>query len=61
MSWVTPGGDGADIERPTHRVKLTYDLYVGKYPVTFDEYRQVLHRTGATKPENEGWERGRRR
>ena len=53
-------GDGADIERPTHRVNLTYDLYVGKYPVTFDEYDRFCIETGATKPENEGWGRGRR-
>ncbi|OPZ32294.1 MAG: hypothetical protein BWY99_02813 [Synergistetes bacterium ADurb.BinA166] len=25
-------------ESPAHRVNLTYDLYVGKYPVTFQEY-----------------------
>ncbi|WP_334103409.1 formylglycine-generating enzyme family protein, partial [Mesotoga prima] len=31
-------GDGASDEKPTHRVTFTYDFYMGKYEVTFDEY-----------------------
>ncbi len=53
-------GDGADVERPAHRVNITYDLYVGKYPVTFEEYDRFCMETGATEPEDEGLGRGRR-
>ena len=53
-------GDGADVERPAHRVNITYDLYVGKYPVTFGEYDRFCMETGATEPEDEGLGRGRR-
>jgi len=53
-------GDGFDWEKPTHRVELTYDFYVGKYPVTFDEYDRYCKETGATKPDDVGWGRGRR-
>jgi len=53
-------GDGADVEKPAHRVNLTYDLYVGKYPVTFEEYDRFCMETGATEPEDEGLGRGRR-
>jgi len=47
-------------EKPTHRVELTYDFYVGKYPVTFEEYDRYCGETGAKKPYDEGWGRGRR-
>ena len=54
-------GDGdRDNEKPTHKVELTYDFYVGKYPVTFDEYDRYCKETGATKPSDSGWGRGRR-
>ena len=53
-------GDGFDWEKPTHRVELTYDFYVGKYPVTFDEYDRYCGETGSTKPSDSGWGRGRR-
>ena len=54
-------GDGdRDNEKPTHKVELTYDFYVGKYPVTFEEYDRYCKETGATKPKDNGWGRGRR-
>ena len=53
-------GDGFDWEKPTHRVELTYDFYVGKYPVTFDEYDRYCGETGSTKPSDSGWGRERR-
>ena len=53
-------GDGFYNEKPTHRVELTYDFYVGKYPVTFEEYDRYCKETGATKPDDVGWGRGRR-
>ena len=53
-------GDGLSDEKPTHKVELTYDFYVGKYPVTFDEYDRYCRKTGSTKPSDSGWGRGRR-
>ncbi|WP_258367362.1 MULTISPECIES: formylglycine-generating enzyme family protein [unclassified Mesotoga] len=53
-------GDGDDVEKPAHRVNITCDLYVGKYPVTFEEYDRFCMETGATEPEDEGLGRGRR-
>jgi len=53
-------GDGESYEKPTHRVELTYDFYVGKYPVTFEEYDRYCIENGAEKPYDEGWGRGRR-
>jgi len=53
-------GDGFNSEKPTHRVELTYDFYVGKYPVTFEEYDRYCRETGATKPSDWNWERGRK-
>jgi formylglycine-generating enzyme required for sulfatase activity len=53
-------GDGDSDEKPTHRVELTYDFYVGKYPVTFEEYDRYCRESGATKPSYWGWGRGRR-
>ncbi|HRV02577.1 MAG TPA: formylglycine-generating enzyme family protein [Mesotoga sp.] len=53
-------GDGDSDEKPTHKVELTYDFYVGKYPVTFEEYDRYCKETGATKPSDWNWGRGRR-
>jgi len=54
-------GDGdEDDEKPTHRVELTYDFYVGKYPVTFDDYDRYYSEIGAGESEDSGWGRGRR-
>ncbi|WP_289059757.1 SUMF1/EgtB/PvdO family nonheme iron enzyme [uncultured Mesotoga sp.] len=52
-------GDGDDNEKPTHKVELTYDFYVGKYPVTFDEYDRYCIEANAAKPEDEGRGRGK--
>jgi len=53
-------GDGSSDEKPTHKVELTYDFYVGQYPVTFEEYDRYCRETGATKPYDWNWGRGRR-
>ncbi len=53
-------GDGYSDEKPTHKVELTYDFYVGQYPVTFEEYDRYCKETGATKPYDLDWGRGRR-
>jgi len=53
-------GDGLEEEMPVHEVTLTYDLYVWKYEVTFDEYDEFCEDTGRTKPGDNGWGRGKR-
>ncbi len=53
-------GDGASDEKPTHRVTFTYDFYMGKYEVTFDEYDAFCNATGKSKPDDRGWGRGNR-
>ena len=53
-------GDGDSDEKPTHRVKLTYDFYVGKYPVPFEEYDRYCRKTRTEKPYDWNWGRERR-
>jgi len=45
---------------PTNWVNLTYDFWMGKYEVTFDEYDAYCEDMGLTKPEDGGMGRGRR-
>ena len=53
-------GDGYNDEKPTHKVTFTYDFYMGKYEVTFDEYDAFCTATKRTKPSDNGWGRGNR-
>jgi len=53
-------GDGYDDEKPTHKATFTYDFYIGKYEVTFDEYDAFCEATGRSKPNDQGWGRGTR-
>ena len=53
-------GDGYDNEKPTHKVTFTYNFYIGKYEITFDEYDVFCEATGRSKPDDEGWGRGNR-
>jgi len=53
-------GGGDSYEKPTHKVTFTYDFYIGKYEVTFDEYDVFCSATGRTKPGDEYWGRGSR-
>ena len=53
-------GDGYSNEKPTHKVAFTYDFYIGKYEVTFDEYDAFCNATGRSKPSDSGWGRGNR-
>ncbi len=55
----TWGGGGSD-EKPTHKVTFTYDFYIGKYEVTFNEYDAFCNATGRSKPSDSGWGRGTR-
>lgn len=43
-----------------HEVTLTKDFYMGKYPVTFEQYDAFCEATGRTKPSDHGWGRGNR-
>jgi len=53
-------GDGSPAEKPTHKVTLTYNIHIGKYETTFDEYDAFCEATGRSKPKDEGWGRGSR-
>ena len=53
-------GDLWDSSRPTHKVTFTYDFYIGKYEVTFDEYDAFCNATGKSKPNDNSWGRGTR-
>ncbi len=55
----TWGGGDSD-EKPTHKVTFTYDFYIGKYEVTFDEYDAFCEATGRSKRSDSGWGRGNR-
>ncbi|HNQ71376.1 formylglycine-generating enzyme family protein [Mesotoga prima] len=48
-------GDGKSNEKPTHKVTLTYDFYIGKYEVTFNEYNAFCEATGRSKNSDDGW------
>jgi len=59
-------GDLWEACRPVHTVKLTYDFYIGKYEITFDEYDAYCEAAGKSKPEayryeyeNGKWVRGK--
>ena len=44
-------------EKPTHKVTFTYNFYIGKYEVTFDEYDAFCEATGRSKPNDSWWGR----
>ncbi|HRW94125.1 MAG TPA: SUMF1/EgtB/PvdO family nonheme iron enzyme [Thermotogota bacterium] len=50
------GGD----DEPIHEVELTYDYWIGRYPVVFGEYDQYCQEKGLELPEDWGWGRGSR-
>ena len=49
-------------EGPVHEVRIGYQLAVGVYPVTFDEWDACVSGGGCCgyKPDDEGWGRGNR-
>jgi len=51
---------GISYARPVHPVKLTYDYYIGKYEVTFNEYDIYCENTGKSNPDDRGWGREKR-
>ena len=54
--------DRDDDESPTHEVRIGYQLAVGVYPVTFDEWDACVSDggCGGHEPDDEGWDRGNR-
>lgn len=53
-------GVGQKNEQPTYEVVIKKPFALGKYEVTFDEYDYFCEVTGKTKPQDQGWGRGRR-
>ena len=51
--------DGSGDEKPVHTVTVS-DFYIGRHEVTFKEYETYCKATGKTKPDDEGWGRGKR-
>jgi len=52
--------EGYEDEKPVHTVNLTYEYWIGKYEVTFNDYDAYCAATGKGKPNDQGWGRGRR-
>ncbi len=59
-SFTMGDSGGYDNEKPIHKVTFTYDFYIGKYEVTFDEYDAFCNATGKSKASDSGWGRGTR-
>jgi formylglycine-generating enzyme required for sulfatase activity len=64
---VLPAGEfmmgddnGHDSEKPAHKVTIAQPFAIGKYQVTFDNYDKYCEATGAEKPSDRGWGRGKR-
>jgi len=47
-------------EVPLSKVTFTYDFYIGKYEVTFDEYDEFFIDAGMQRPSDNGFGRGQR-
>ena len=53
-------GYGYREERPVHTVTISRRIAMGKYPVTFKDYKRYVSATGARRLADCGWGRGRR-
>ena len=53
-------GEGEENERPVRTVTISRPIAMGKYPVTFREYKRFVSATGAARPKDVGWGRGTR-
>jgi formylglycine-generating enzyme required for sulfatase activity len=47
-------------ETPRHEVRIAYDLAVGCYPITFEDFDRFAETGGVDPSRDEGWGRGRR-
>lgn len=63
-SYLMGAGDGEsealDAEKPLHRVTIARPFAIGRYALCFDEFDRFCAATGADRPEDRGWGRGRR-
>ena len=53
-------GDLSEFCRPIHTVVLSYDFWIGKYEVTFDDYDEFSSSVGKPLISDNGWGRGKR-
>ena len=53
------GGGDLD-EKPVHEVRIAKPFAMARYEVTFAEYDRFAEATSRSKPEDEGWGRGKR-
>ena len=53
-------GSGGGSERPVRTVMISRPIAMGRYPVTFKQYDRFVSATGAERPDDKGWGRGRR-
>jgi len=54
------GSGKSNDEQPIHQVTINKPFALGKYPVTFDEYDNFAGATNRSKPDDNGWGRGKR-
>jgi formylglycine-generating enzyme required for sulfatase activity len=52
-------GDGNDDEKPAHTV-IVSGFWLGRYPVTCEEYNLFCRETGHKRPDDRGWGEGRK-
>jgi len=60
MGNVNSDSEGKSNEKPVHIVRFTYDFWIGKMEVTFDEYVAYCFDTLANMPNDQGWGKGKR-
>jgi len=60
MGNVNNESEGGSNEKPVHVVRFTYDFWIGKTEVTFEEYIAYCFDTLARMPDDEGWGQGKR-
>jgi len=60
MGNVNSDSEGNSDEKPVHIVRFTYDFWIGKTEVTFDEYVAYCFDTLANMPNDRGWGKGKR-
>jgi len=53
------GSNEHESEQPIHEVTVK-DFWIGKYPITFEQYDKFCEATQKEKPKDEGWGRGDR-
>jgi formylglycine-generating enzyme required for sulfatase activity len=54
------GSNDYDSEKPVHKVIIAQPFAMSKYQLTFDDYDEYCEATGAEKPYDRGWGRGKR-